>query len=61
MWTVGILQGASFQPLAEAPSFSGESQAAAWVKGQLAGNRIRLAPGRDLLSWRSYLDIELEP
>ena len=52
MWTVGILQGATFKPLANAPSFPGETQAAVWAQRQLATNRIRLSPGRDLLTWR---------
>ena len=53
MWTVGILQGAAFRPLADAPSFRGENEAAAWVRRQLATNRIRFSPGRDLLTWRA--------
>lgn len=53
MWRVGILRGASFLPLADAPPFPGETQAAAWARGQLAANRIHLAPGRDLLTWRT--------
>ena len=52
MWTVGILQGATFKPLADALSFPGKTQAAAWAQRELATNRIRLSPGRNLLTWR---------
>ena len=53
MWTIGVLEAAGFVPLAGAPTFAVETQAAAWVRRQLASNRISLAPGRALLTWRS--------
>ena len=52
MWTIGILEATGFVPLAGSPTFAAETQAAAWVRRQLAANRINLAPGRGLLTWR---------
>ena len=53
MWIVGVLQGADFRPLADAPTFRGEGQAAAWALRVLANQRLRMAPSADRLTWRA--------